>query len=46
MKKKNTITKKIVLTVIAAIFATSFLLPTILTFANSFMSEQEISSDI
>ena len=43
--KKLGIVKKIVLTFIAAIFAISFLLPTILTFANSFMSEQEISSN-
>ncbi len=51
-KKQNTknyklrrIIKKVVLTLIAAIFAISFLLPTVLTFANSFMSEQEISSN-
>ncbi len=37
--------RKVVLTIIAAIFAIAFLLPTILTFANSFMSEQEISSN-
>ena len=37
--------KKVVLFLIAAIFATSFLLPTILTFANSFMAEQEISTN-
>ncbi len=37
--------RKVVLTLIAAVFAISFLLPTILTFANSFMSEQEISSN-
>ena len=45
MRKKNSIGKKILLTFIAAVFAISFLLPTILTFANSFMSEQEISSN-
>ncbi len=45
LHKKNSLGKKIVLTFIAAIFAISFLLPTILTFANSFMSEQEISSN-
>lgn len=44
-RKKGGIVKKIILTFIAAIFAISFLLPTILTFANSFMSEQEISSN-
>ena len=43
--KKRGVLKKILLTFIAAIFAISFLLPTILTFANSFMSEQEISSN-
>ena len=47
MKKrrpKNFI-KTTILFLIAMIFAVSFLLPTILTFANSFMSEQEISSN-
>lgn len=44
-KKKKKIRKKILLTVIAAMFAVSFLLPTILTVTNSFMSEQEISSN-
>lgn len=43
-KIKN-IMKKTILTIIAVIFALSFLLPTILTFCNSFMSEQEISSN-
>jgi len=42
---KRRIAKKILLTIIAAIFALSFLLPTVLTFANSFMSEQEISTN-
>ncbi|MBR6402899.1 MAG: carbohydrate ABC transporter permease [Eubacterium sp.] len=37
--------RKITITIIAAVFAISFLLPTILTFTNSFMSEQEISSN-
>ena len=37
--------KLVILTLIAAIFAISFLLPTVLTIANSFMSEQEISSN-
>jgi ABC-type sugar transport system, permease component len=48
MSKKSrvlNIIKKVILTAIAIIFAVSFLLPTILTFANSFMSEQEISSN-
>ncbi|MBQ8951748.1 MAG: carbohydrate ABC transporter permease [Eubacterium sp.] len=47
MKKrrpKNFI-KTTILFLIAMIFAVSFLLPTILTFANSFMTEQEISSN-
>ena len=37
--------KTTILFLIAMIFAVSFLLPTILTFANSFMAEQEISSN-
>lgn len=48
MSKKTkiiTFIRKIILTIIAIVFAVSFLLPTILTFANSFMSEQEISSN-
>ena len=44
-KKKKGLVNKIVLTVVAAFFAISFLLPTILTFTNSFMSEQEINSN-
>ncbi len=44
-RKKRTLGRKILLTFIAAIFAISFLLPTVLTLANSFMSEQEISSN-
>ena len=44
-KKKRGIVRKVIFTIIAAIFAISFLLPTILTFANSFMAEQEISSN-
>ncbi|MBO4862733.1 MAG: carbohydrate ABC transporter permease [Eubacterium sp.] len=43
--KKRSLPRKILLTFIAAIFAISFLLPTVLTFANSFMSEQEINSN-
>ena len=37
--------KKFLITTIVAVFAISFILPTILTFTNSFMSEQEISSN-
>lgn len=43
-RPKNFI-KTTILFLIAMIFAVSFLLPTILTFANSFMTEQEISSN-
>ena len=39
------ILKKTILTIIILIFAISFILPTVLTFTNSFMSEQEISSN-
>ncbi len=39
------IIRLVVLTIIAASFALSFLLPTVLTFTNSFMSEQEISTN-
>ncbi len=39
------ITKLVILFIITALFATSFLLPTVLTFANSFMAEQEISTN-
>ena len=39
------ILKKTILTTIILIFAISFILPTVLTFTNSFMSEQEISSN-
>lgn len=44
-KKRRNIPKLILLTVIACLFAVSFLLPTILTVANSFMSEQEINTN-
>ena len=43
-KVKQTI-KKILLTCVAVIFAVSFLLPTILTIANSFMSSAEINTN-
>ena len=43
--KKQHILKKIGLTTIAFFFAVSFLLPTILTIANSFMSSGEISTN-
>ncbi|MCM1179677.1 MAG: carbohydrate ABC transporter permease [Clostridium sp.] len=44
-RKKKNIFKKILLTVIAFVFAVSFLLPTILTIANSFMASSEISTN-
>lgn len=44
MKKKK-LGKKILLTTVAFLFAFSFLMPTILTIANSFMSSSEISSN-
>lgn len=44
-RKKSHIMKKIMLTVVALIFAISFLMPTILTIANSFMSSAEISTN-
>ena len=43
--KKRHLIKKVLLTFIAASFAISFLLPTILTMANSFMSSAEISTN-
>ena len=43
--KKRHLAKRILLTFIAAVFAISFLLPTILTMANSFMSSAEISTN-
>lgn len=42
---KKGLLKKILLTVVAFIFAFSFLLPTVLTIANSLMSSSEISSN-
>ncbi len=44
-RKRRALIKKIILTIVAALFAVSFLIPTILTFTNSFMSEQEINSN-
>lgn len=45
MKKGKRFLKKALLTFVALIFAVSFLLPTILTMANSFMSAAEISTN-
>ena len=39
------LSKKFIFTFVAAVFAISFLLPTILTMANSFMSSAEISTN-
>ncbi len=44
-RKKKGIFKKILLTVVAFVFAVSFLLPTILTIANSFMASSEINTN-
>ena len=44
-KKVKLTIKKILLTCVAVIFAVSFLLPTILTIANSFMSSAEINTN-
>ena len=45
MKKGKALGKKILLTTVALVFAISFLLPTILTMANSFMSSAEINTN-
>ncbi len=45
VKKIKKAAKKTLLTVVALLFAISFLLPTILTLANSFMSEAEINTN-
>ncbi len=44
-KKYKLVLKKVLLTIVAFIFAISFLMPTILTMANSFMSSAEISTN-
>lgn len=44
-RKKKGILKKMVLTLVAFVFAFSFLMPTVLTIANSFMASSEISSN-
>ena len=45
MNKKKSIFKKILLTFVAFVFAVSFMLPTILTIANSFMASSEINTN-
>ena len=42
MTKKKSIVRRILLTLISALFALSFLLPTVLTISNSFMTQSEI----
>lgn len=42
---RRRLAKLVLLTLIASVFAISFLMPTVLTIANSFMSSQEISSN-
>ena len=44
-KKVKLTNKKVILTLVALIFAISFLLPTILSIANSFMSSTEINTN-
>ena len=44
-RKKKYVLKKLLLTIVAFVFAFSFLLPTVLTIANSFMSSAEISTN-
>jgi multiple sugar transport system permease protein len=44
-RKKKSFLKKVLLTFVALVFALSFLLPTILTIANSFMESTEINTN-
>jgi multiple sugar transport system permease protein len=44
-RKKKNFLKKVLLTFVALVFALSFLLPTILTIANSFMESTEINTN-
>ena len=44
MRKKN-ILARILLTILALAFAVAFLLPTVLTITNSFMTQSEISAN-
>lgn len=44
MRRRGRAASRIVLTLIALIFAVGFLMPTVLTIANSFMSQTEITS--
>ena len=45
MTRKKGIVRRIFLTLISALFALSFLMPTVLTISNSFMSATEISAN-
>ena len=44
MKKKHYVGRTI-LTILAAVYAFSFLLPTLVTFTNSFMTQSEIAAN-
>ena len=45
MTKKKSIVRRILLTLISALFALSFLMPTVLTISNSFMTQSEINAN-
>ncbi len=45
LRLTRTVTVRVLLTLVAALFALVFLLPTVLTFTNSFMSATELSSN-
>ena len=45
MTKRKSIARRIFLTLISALFALSFLMPTVLTISNSFMTQSEINAN-
>lgn len=45
MTRKKGIVRRIFLTLISALFALSFLMPTVLTISNSFMTQSEINAN-
>ena len=45
MTRKKGIVRRIFLTLISALFALSFLMPTVLTISNSFMTQTEITAN-
>ena len=45
MKKTKHLFRRIFMTFVAALFALSFLMPTVLTISNSFMTQSEINSN-